>query len=601
MKKCIVSDCKTCKIKIISKELGINNNDCEIVLIQCVEFILNHLSKRASRYLGNLALCLLRQSEIKLMNIDNEKFLKLCLVEVQNEIALGIKNYDIIKELSIYYQTGYKQLKWKECDESNLVELNMTYDSLIGQVYHLIGNYHDAIENYMNNYEKYPNFKFFKAQYSSSLYLNNGSHERSVSRNISEELFNAIQFSQWQDVEYFIAAKFLEHLEKVGESEKGIEMVLPLIEYSHMEPVSLSAAINMSILLRDIGQSLWLCGDNRYNSYLSRSKKIVEECGLRDQERKIESLEKRIDFFENNKIGGNVYMLNQNLFLCDYLVVTIRSDELNAAIYHIANGKTSSDKKTQWRKANVEQKSGKRALVVFVSIGQQGNLSACDYLYTVLELLKPKKIILVGIAGSVPCTDVGLGDVVLCRNILDFSVGAVNSDNTREYAVSSPDGSYNELRNIGPMISQWSKELKFGKKIFGYETGKVIEKPWKDIEDIKFVGDKKWKEKLKKYYFYHKENNIRECKAVFGTIATSDNVIKSPKEVELWLKAARTIYAIEMEATGVILAANKYACPVIIVRGISDIVGQERDDEWVYYAVNSAAAFASEIIKNEII
>src|SRR5438046_1631948 len=52
--------------------------------------------------------------------------------------------------------------------------------------------------------------------------------------------------------------------------------------------------------------------------------------------------------------------------------------------------------------------------------------------------------------------------------------------------------------------------------------------------------------------------------------------------------------AVEMEAAGVYEAAQgiHHQYPVMAIRGISDIIGLERDGKWTAYACHTAAAFA---------
>jgi hypothetical protein len=61
-----------------------------------------------------------------------------------------------------------------------------------------------------------------------------------------------------------------------------------------------------------------------------------------------------------------------------------------------------------------------------------------------------------------------------------------------------------------------------------------------------------------------------------------------------WRDIARTILAVEMESAGVYEAAQNigHQYPVMTIRGISDIIGLQRDGQWTAYACQTAAAFA---------
>lgn len=51
-----------------------------------------------------------------------------------------------------------------------------------------------------------------------------------------------------------------------------------------------------------------------------------------------------------------------------------------------------------------------------------------------------------------------------------------------------------------------------------------------------------------------------------------------------------------MEAGGVYEAARRSSRPLLCVRGISDIVGFRRNDEWKDYACHTSAAFVKALI-----
>lgn len=594
---CLGLNCENCAIQNVSEELTITGRSCEEKLLHCADSVIHFLSRHASPIYSKWAVSLLRQSNIPLVQVDCVRFLNLCLVEIQNRIALGSKNWRGFEELFTLYRSGFHICKNSSIPKEDVISIHSTFHTLLGQEMHLCGNYDGVVRHNSRNQES----RAFKAQYTASLFLRNDIGDRALSRNITEGLFSDLALDACKKEDFFIAAKFLEHYEKVGRADQGLSYIKQILENIPHEYTSLSESVNLVILYRDIGQSMWLCGDSRYEEFLSTSYDISKSNNLGDQERKVMDLRKKIQSFESGKTVIDLSTANQDFFLCDYLVVTVRPDELDAAIYHIANNETESDKRPQWRRAIINHTSQKKSTVFFVSTGTPGNLPSNDYLFQILSLLKPHVIILLGIGGSVPCADVGLGDVVVGQRILDFSIGAVNADNTREYAVFSPGGEDNILKLSGPMITQWSREFEFWPQIKGYRTQEFLSKPWKELDDTHFKGNKQWVEKLKRSYTYHMSKNSQHPNAVYGTIATSDSVMKSPREVAHWLRTARDIRAIEMEASGVLLAAKRFSCPVVVVRGISDIVGQARDEEWTYYAVNSAAAFAGEMIRHQII
>jgi nucleoside phosphorylase len=81
-----------------------------------------------------------------------------------------------------------------------------------------------------------------------------------------------------------------------------------------------------------------------------------------------------------------------------------------------------------------------------------------------------------------------------------------------------------------------------------------------------------------------------------GTIASSDRLLKDPAALFPWITTARDLLAVEMESGGVYRAARD-RCPMLPIRGISDIVGLKRAESWTKFACASAAAFARAFLR----
>ena len=81
-------------------------------------------------------------------------------------------------------------------------------------------------------------------------------------------------------------------------------------------------------------------------------------------------------------------------------------------------------------------------------------------------------------------------------------------------------------------------------------------------------------------------------------VSSSDALMKDTALLEQWLGASRQIAAVEMELSGVYQAArtSDREYPIIAIRGISDIVGFKRRDEFTAYACHTAASFAKAFI-----
>jgi TIR domain/Phosphorylase superfamily len=89
-------------------------------------------------------------------------------------------------------------------------------------------------------------------------------------------------------------------------------------------------------------------------------------------------------------------------------------------------------------------------------------------------------------------------------------------------------------------------------------------------------------------------NRTRPPLYEIGTIASSNSLIRNIDLFVQWLQTARNILAVEMESAGVYQATQKIQnqYPVMAIRGISDIIGLERDNQWTKFACQTAASFA---------
>ncbi|HLG75341.1 MAG TPA: TIR domain-containing protein, partial [Ktedonobacteraceae bacterium] len=83
----------------------------------------------------------------------------------------------------------------------------------------------------------------------------------------------------------------------------------------------------------------------------------------------------------------------------------------------------------------------------------------------------------------------------------------------------------------------------------------------------------------------------------------SNSVLRDIDVLTQWLQTARSILAVEMESAGIYTATQgiQRTYPFMAIRGISDIIGAERDNRWTKYACQSAAAFAYAFVTAGII
>lgn len=215
---------------------------------------------------------------------------------------------------------------------------------------------------------------------------------------------------------------------------------------------------------------------------------------------------------------------------------------------------------------------------------EQGNGEALDAARDVLDDLQPSLILVVGIAGGRASDDFTLGDVVLSLRINDYSVHASNPDSDTEYDIA---GGPIARQIRGSVLNLPARRVDLGDWTSGLPTRPPVE-----LDDARFECPEEWKKLVRGSLERH---FVREPRTtpIFttGVIGSSDGLIKDANILIDWLKTARKLLAVEMESGGV-YRATRERCPMLAIRGISDIVGFKRDERWLRYACDSAAAFA---------
>jgi nucleoside phosphorylase len=272
---------------------------------------------------------------------------------------------------------------------------------------------------------------------------------------------------------------------------------------------------------------------------------------------------------------------------CDVGIITIKDEEFEAVLAAFGDESgvyVAPTSKRHYNLRRADAGGGKRYSVAIVRNVEQGNGDAQSVARDMIEDLGPGLILVVGIAGARPTSDFTLGDVVLSLRVNDYSVHAVNVGSDTAYAVSGGP--------VATAIAAGVANLRARGAALGDWTSTLPTRPTIDIDTARIVGPDEWQDSIRKSVRQHFGEKARAApKFVSGAIGSSDGLIKEPKVLITWLSTARNLLAVEMESAGVHKAARD-RCSWLAIRGISDIVGLERSDEWTLYAAATAAAFA---------
>lgn len=274
----------------------------------------------------------------------------------------------------------------------------------------------------------------------------------------------------------------------------------------------------------------------------------------------------------------------------DFAIITIREDEFEAVLERVgadASWSMLTGPRTGRLYNQCVVRGATPRTVVAVRCLEQGNTEAQRLAHDLLEDIDPQWLFVVGIAGGVATDEFTLGDVVVSSRILDFSVEAVQRDGERTYAVGGG--------GIDPSVGHVVANLPAMKGALG---------AWHALGDVtrpspptEFYGDQGFQDEVRETIAYHfgDDSAGRSPRVKSGAIISSDRLVKNTDLLKDWMKAARQARAIEMESAGV-YRATRDRKPFLAIRGISDIVGARRSDDWTRYACHSAAAFTRALI-----
>lgn len=279
----------------------------------------------------------------------------------------------------------------------------------------------------------------------------------------------------------------------------------------------------------------------------------------------------------------------------DIAIMTVREDEFTAVRKRF---KTERQRIPGGRTYLIgEVKTEKQTYTIAIArCIDQANDASQRLGHYIIHDLDPRLILVVGIAGGVPRDEFTLGDVVVSTRIVNPNVDAWHPDGTTDFATRGgpPHPVVEDIVSLlpdEPQLAGWTETIQ-------------LERPTLDPEQENITGDDEWREKVRQSLNWHfGEGHNRGLPPTFtiGHILSSNHLMKDPARLREILKTHRSILAVEMEVAGVYEAAQgiDHQYPVMAIRGISDIIGLQRDRRWTEYACQTAAAFTYAFIMTD--
>lgn len=288
----------------------------------------------------------------------------------------------------------------------------------------------------------------------------------------------------------------------------------------------------------------------------------------------------------------------------DFAIITIKQEEFTAVLSQFGLKKPKIVKGARdYAIKSIRRRSGGSAIVAITRCISQGNNAAQDATRDIIKDLDPRWILVVGIAGARPASEIGLGDVVVGTNVLDFSVEAVKNG-AAEYSVEGRPVDH-EVENFVTGLAAHAHGLRGWQNLSTTPFAKQrrrLKRPDINLSPDRFYGPGEWQKEARESLEKHIRRQPQVPKVYPAVIAASDRLIKSTDIIDVWSKVARHVRVVEMESAGVYIAArgrgpHRTGHPTMSIRGISDIIGFCRTDEWTEYACCAAAAFAYAFVR----
>lgn len=277
----------------------------------------------------------------------------------------------------------------------------------------------------------------------------------------------------------------------------------------------------------------------------------------------------------------------------DVGILTIRDDEFRAVLDAFPEDAGIYPGRREYTLRYTDAGKGERYTLAILRQIEQGNGEAQDAARDLLEDVNPSLLLVVGIAGGLPSDDVTLGDVILSTRVNDYSVEARKARSKPTYSLSGGPIEKALAARVANLAGR-ERELR------GWTNGLPARPKVAWTRKGQLYGPVRWQKELREKLDAHFGRGVAPRAPTFmaGPIASSDRLVKDPTLLFPWIATARHLLAVEMESGGVYRAARD-RCPMLAIRGISDLIGLKRQDAWTKFACASAAAFARAFLRTQ--
>jgi len=261
----------------------------------------------------------------------------------------------------------------------------------------------------------------------------------------------------------------------------------------------------------------------------------------------------------------------------DIGIITALSLERDSVLKYFNLRRITTESNEVFFKGTIKHKPTNRNFNIILNYGDVGNVESSLATIKLINEWNPKYIILLGIAGGINQNGVDIGDIVIPKEIIYYTLSKEEKDATeiRPSGHQTDPQLYDHMKNFPSMED---------------------DKSW--IQNIILPEHQ---EELLKLLNLKSRNDISP-KVHCGPIFSGDKVVKSSKTINELLKYSPKSLGIEMESWGSIMASfkEKLRPRFIVIRGISDLADKPSKKKWDKihsYAANVASAYLKSFLE----
>lgn len=255
---------------------------------------------------------------------------------------------------------------------------------------------------------------------------------------------------------------------------------------------------------------------------------------------------------------------------CDVLLITAVPVETTAILnlgYQWTSFTLPGDS-TVYRHTTI-QSNGENRNIVHVQLPEMGMTSSAAHTTKAVIHLKPKYVLMTGIAGGLE-KDANIGDIIVATDVWNYNSGKYIEADDGESSTAEllPDSKHINMDRATKdklLATDFSRQLIQIKNSF---NGNAPSSPL--------------------HVFY-------------GPMACGSAVVASNEVIQLVKSQARKVAGLDMESYGVYLACRDVCYPSvnsIVIKSISDFADRKKDDSRQDYAAYTSTSFAMYLIQN---